>query len=188
MSTAPHDVRGRWLFAPHLHRAGPSPIPNGGVATLELAAALAVTIVIVALAVSAYRTYVVRSEVRGTVMAVTPVLDLVTDSFKRTGAPPASESDLPPLAMSAVWHRSIGTLTIQHGRLEIDFGPNADETLRGTSLGLSPFETMDGEITWLCGYRPPAVGLYPLGLFGNALPAAQSLTTVDRRYLPPECR
>jgi hypothetical protein len=165
-----------------------SSIPNGGVATIELAAVLAVTIVMVALAASAYRTHSVRCEVQATVTAVTPVLKLVTDAFERTGAPPASASDVPPLALSAVRHRSIGTLTIEHGRLEIRFGSDADETLRGASLALSPFETMDGEITWLCGYRPPGVGLYPLGLFDSALPAAQSLTTVDRRYLPRECR
>jgi type IV pilus assembly protein PilA len=188
MSTAPHDVRGRWLFSLGTRAARLGAFPSRGIATIEVTAVIAVTLVMIAVAASAYRTHSVRREVRATLAAVIPVQELVTKAFEQTGVPPASALDVPALRGTAVEQPYIETLKIVHGRIELRFGRNADESLQGRSLAVSPFETMDGEIAWVCGSRPPGVGLYPLGLFGSAVPAAQPLTTVDRRYLPPECR
>lgn len=110
------------------------------------------------------------------------------DAFVRNGVPPASEGDLPGFQSSAPRQRYIGNLTIEHGRIEIRFGENADETLRGQSLSVSPFESMDGDVSWLCGDRTPGVGLYPLGLFGGTPLPGRPLTTIEQRYLPSECR
>jgi hypothetical protein len=114
-----------------------------------------------------------------------PVQQLVTDTVARTGAPPASESDMPAPPLR---HQYIDAVTIEHGQIAIRFSDEADESLRGRSLSVSPFETMDGEIFWLCGSHPAGVGLYPLGLFGGARLPERVPTTVDDRYLPPECR
>jgi type IV pilus assembly protein PilA len=149
---------------------------------------IAVTLVMAALAVSAYRTYSVRGEVRAAVAAVAQVQDLVTDAFGRTGMPPVSERDVPGMDGATPRHRSVEAVAITHGRIEIRFGNDADESLRGQSLYVAPFETMDGEVLWLCGNRPPDVGLYRLGLFGGAPPPPPLATTVEPRYLPSECR
>ena len=141
-----------------------------------------------ALALSAYRTYAVRGEVQAAVATVRDIQSLVLDAFGRTGMPPASEQDVPGLQGASPLHRSVEAVAIDHGRIEIRFGNDADETLRGESLYVSPFETMNGEVHWLCGNRPPDVGLYPLGLFGGAPPLPPLSTTVESRYLPSECR
>ena len=140
----------------------------------------------IALTVSAYRTYSVRQEVRAALAAVSEVQTLVAHTFDRTGVPLLSEGDTPALVSPP--HRYIETVTIERGRIAIRFGSDADERLRGRSLYLTPFETVDGEVSWLCGNRPADVGLYPLGLFGGTAPPAQLSTTVEPRYLPVECR
>ena len=54
-------------------------------------------------------------------------------------------------------------------------------------MHVTPFETMDGEVVWICGIRPPDVGLYRSDSPAADL-EAQAGTTVEPRYLPPECR
>jgi pilin len=186
MSTAPHDnVRGRWFLGGR--RRAPSPDRASGIATIELIAIIAITLLMIALAVAAYRTYSMRQEVRAGLAAVAQVQSLVVDAFARTGVPPLSEQEVPALASSAP-HRYIEAVAIDHGRIEIRFGNDAGKALSGRSLYVTPFETMDGEVFWLCGNRRPGVGLYPLGLFDGAAPPAPLPTTVEPRYLPAECR
>ncbi len=159
-----------------------------GVAAIELAAVIAITLLMAALAVSAYRTYTARQEVRGSLTAVTAVQQLVTDAFNRTGVPPVSERELPGLSAAKQRHRFIEAVTIKHGAIEMLFGSDAEKSLRGRSVQITPFETMDGEVVWICGIRPPDVGLYPLGFSGGTNLEAQTGTTVEPRYLPSECR
>ena len=159
-----------------------------GVAAIELAVVTAVTLVMAALAVSAYRTYTARQEVRGSLATVASVQALVTDAFRRTGVPPLSEQELPGLPAAKRPHRFVEAVTIKHGAIEMRFGDDAEESLRGRSLHVTPFETMDGEVVWICGIRPPDVGLYPLGFSGGTNVEAKTGTTVEPRYLPAECR
>jgi hypothetical protein len=180
-------MRGRWRFSLS-SRAARTRRSGLGIATIEIAAVLAATLVMVTLAVSAYRTHSVRREVRATLTAVTPLQSLVTAAFERSGVPPISELDVPALEPAALRHRYLEAVTIAHGRIQLRFGGDADDDLRGRSLSVSPYETMDGKISWLCGTRAPGVGLYPLGFFGGTMPPGELLSTVERRYLPPECR
>jgi hypothetical protein len=186
MSTAPHDdVRGRWLFSATTHAVPASRRFNRGIATIEAVSVVAVTLLMVAVAMSAYHTYSVRREVRKTLVDVIPLQRLVTDFFASTGTPPTSESDLP--AFEPVDRPFIDGVTIERGRIEIRFSDDAAESLRGKSLPISPFETMDGDVFWLCGDRRAEIGLYPLGLFGGTPGPEVVVTTIDHRYLPPEC-
>jgi Tfp pilus assembly protein PilE len=166
----------------------PTPAGARGVAAIELAVVTAVTLVMAALAVSAYGTYTARQEVRGSLAAVTSVQALVTVAFKRTGVPPVSERELPGLPSAKQPDRLIEAVRIKHGAIEMLFGNGAEKSLRGRSVHVTPFETMDGEVVWICGLRPPEVGLYPLGFSGGTNLEAQAGTTVEPRYLPAECR
>jgi len=141
-----------------------------------------------ALAVAAYRTYSARADVRTGVAAVARLQNLVKDAFDRTGMPPATEHDVPGLEGATPRDRSIEAVAIENGRIEIRFGNEAATRLRGQSLYVTPFETMEGEVLWLCGNRKPEVGLYPLGLYSGAQPPPPPATTVEARYLPTECR
>jgi hypothetical protein len=189
MSTAPHDhVRGRWLSGHSTLPPSPDPIGSRGIAAIELAAALAVTSLMIAVTVSAYRTYAVRQEVRRHLLAIHPVQALVIYEFERSGVSPVSEHDLPGLPVTIPHDRAIHAVTIDHGRIEITFGQDAAAGLRGRALRVTPFETSEGQIVWLCGDGPPGVGLYPLGFIGGTNLSAEPLKTVKPRYLPPECR
>jgi hypothetical protein len=141
-----------------------------------------------ALGMSAYLTYSIRREVSRGLAEIAPLQTLITYTFKRTGEPPASEHDVPGLAVGLGSNPVISAVTIDHGRIEIRFGDEANPSLRGRVLHVTPFETADGKIVWLCADDPPDVGLYPLGLLNGANVAMRTAMTVEQRYLPVSCR
>lgn len=187
MSTAPHgNVRGRWLFG--ARSAARTPASRGGFTTIELVAVLAVTLIMVAVAVSAYRTYSARRDVNTSLTAVAPIQVLVTAAYNRTGAPPASELDIPGLLSVTPSTGLIDAVGISHGRIEIRFGSDASPSLRHRALLLTPFETTDGQVVWRCGGGPAEVGLYPLGFSGGTNRTTEFITGIDTRYLSERCR
>lgn len=189
MSAAPHgDVRGRRLSRAAQSASSRTPARCGGFAVIELVAIVTVTLVMIAVAVSAYRTYSARREVGKSLVAVAPVQVLVTATFERTGAPPASERDIPGLLSVVPALGLIEAVAVTHGRIEVRFGRDASAGLRGKALHLTPFETTDGHVVWRCSDGPADVGLYPLGFAGGTNRATALETTVDVRYLPERCR
>jgi type IV pilus assembly protein PilA len=162
---------------------------RGGFTVIELVATLAVTALLVAVGVSAYRTHVVRDQVAATVVRSEVLQARVAEAFRRLGMPPrdTAEAGISPEA-PAMLGGHIEALTVIDGRIEVTFGSGADPAISGERLSLTPFETVSREIVWVCGNKVPDLGLEPLGFSGGARQAVQVLTTVDARYLPSSCR
>ena len=159
-----------------------------GFTVAELVAALAITAVVAALGVSAYRTYVVRSQIDYSVELATPLRSVVVAAFRRHGEPPAGAVDLGlHVAHGAPW-QYVESAVIIDGRIEIRFSELADAAIAGQTLSLTPFETATGDVVWLCGNERPGAGLEPLGFVGGARQAKHTLTTIEPRYLPSHCR
>ncbi len=156
---------------------------------VELLSVLGVTIVMGALAVSAYRTYAVRSQIAASVMGAAAIQQRVARAFKRDGAPPP---DLNAAGLAADLAEAaaefVESVQIVNGRIELHFGRSADAAIMGSVLSLTPFETAEQDVVWICGNRAPSVGLQPLGFVGGSRQATQVLTTIDPRYLPSICR
>ena len=150
---------------------------------------LGVTIVMGALAVSAYRTYAVRSQIAVSVMGAAAIQQRVARAFSatvlrlRTLKAAGLAADLAEAAAEFV-----ESVQIVNGRIELHFGRSADAAIMGSVLSLTPFETAEQDVVWICGNRAPSVGLQPLGFVGGSRQATQMLTTIDARYLPSICR
>jgi hypothetical protein len=157
-----------------------------GVTSIELALVLGATLVVVAVGHSAYRTYAVRAQISAGVMAVTWVRHSVERSFKKNGWPPATGDDLELPANE--YPSLVHAIRIQNGRIELTFDLLADTAISGRSLFLTPFETAEQRVVWICGNRPPGVGLNPLGFAGGTNLAVQAPTSIDARFLPAVCR
>lgn len=162
---------------------------GGGFTLIELVAALAVTALIAAIALSAYRTYAVRDQIAATVVRSEPIQAQVTESFRRDGVPPrdAAEAGVPRDAGSALGDY-VASVDIADGRIDILYGDAADSAIAGQVLSLTPYETASRDVVWLCGNAPPGAGLEPLGFAGGVRQALQRLTTINARYLPADCR
>jgi type IV pilus assembly protein PilA len=166
------------------HRSAPR-----GFTLPELLAVVAVTAIVGAVGVSAYRTYTVRAEIANAIAATLTARERVAAAFKTTGLPPRNRlaAGIDP-GRDPAWGDYVDDIDIVNGRIEIRFGRAADDAIAGRTLSMTPFETIDQRVVWMCGNRLPDVGLKPLGFAGGAPEPVQVLTPIDARYLPPSCR
>jgi hypothetical protein len=175
------DVRGLFFWC-RLGAAGAR-----GFSHLELLLVLGVTALMGTLAISAYRTFTVRGQVTVGILGAAAIQQRVAMEFKRDGAPPLETAGLgAELAEAAT--EFVESVEIVHGRIDLRFGHSADEAIAGSILSLTPFETAEQDIVWVCGNRAPSVGLQPLGFMNGPARAATGLTTIGPRYLPSTCR
>jgi prepilin-type N-terminal cleavage/methylation domain-containing protein len=160
-----------------------------GFTLIELVATLAVTALVAAIGLSAYRTHVVRDQIAATVVRSEPLQARVAESFRRLGVPPrdAAEADIPRDA-GPLLGGYVASVAITDGRIDIRYDDAAHAAIAGRTLSLTPFETVSRDVVWVCGNALPGAGLKPLGFAGGARRAAQTITTIDARYLPSACR
>ena len=150
---------------------------------------IAVTALIAGLGASAYKTHVVRSEIAQSVALAARAQALVAQSFKRHGEPPADrDSALLSHAQGKEDGPYVDSIDVVDGRIDLHFGSAANAAITGRTLSLTPFETADGEVFWICGNRIAGVGLHPLGFANGARQAVQVVTQIEPRYLPSTCR
>lgn len=173
-----------------LARIRPNGHRNDGFTSIELVLVVAVTLILVALGVSTYRTYSARAQIAMSVEETAAVQRLVVAAFKNTGTPPvdAAAAGLDETAHSLLAGTYVESLGVLNGRIELRFGTSAHPAIAGKTLSLTPFETVEEDVVWLCGNEPPGVGLEPLGFASGTLQAAQVATSIEDKYLPPWCR
>lgn len=132
----------------------------------ELGAVLAATGVVAALAYSAYRTYIVRKEVSAGIAVANELIPAVTEFFHRHGEVPATLEA--PVGRSEHASPFVESVTIVAGRIDVLYGAQADPSIAGHRISLTPYETVEGNVVWLCGNETPDPGLRPLGFAGAA--------------------
>jgi type IV pilus assembly protein PilA len=160
-----------------------------GFTRVEAVILVAITTLMGALGVSALRTYLARAEIAESIAFAKYAQHQVTRAFRNTGTPPADRADA-GLSNDSPGSagRFVGETRVIDGRIDLVFGAEADSAIEGRTLSLMPFETADQEVVWVCGNKPPGVGLNPLGFAGGGPLAQQTPTTIEARFLPPACR
>ena len=160
-----------------------------GFSLAELGIVLAVTAVVLGLGASAYKTYVVRAQITQSLALAAGAQAKIVESFRRDGEPPADRVSA-GLARDAAADRSayVDSLEVVDGRIDLRFGSGADPVLAGRTLSLTPFESANRDVFWICGNRIAGAGLQPLGFANGARQAVQVVSQIEPRYLPPSCR
>jgi hypothetical protein len=170
-------------------RVAPPTLADGGFSRLEAVLVVGATALIAALGLAALRTYLVRAEIAESIALAKYAQHQVTHAFRRTGTPPhdraaAGLSDDGPDSQG----RYVAEMRVVDGRVDLVFGAEADVAIAGRILSLTPFETADREVVWVCGSKPPGLGLKPLGFTAGGPLAVQAPPTIEPRYLPVTCR
>jgi type II secretory pathway pseudopilin PulG len=155
----------------------------------ELAIVLAVTALLFGLAASAYKTYVVRGQITQSLGLAARAQAQVAESFRRDGEPPADRVSAGlPRDGTADRGAYVDSIEVVDGRIDLRFGSGADPALTGRTLSLTPFESANRDVSWVCGNRIAGAGLHPLGFANGARQAVQVVTQIGPRYLPSDCR
>jgi hypothetical protein len=167
-----------------------TPFRQCGVSALEVVLAIAATSIVVALGVSMYRTHSIRGEIVASVEEAGAAKTLIVAAFEAKGMLPrnAAATGIDESARRLLLGVYLDALEVHDGRLDLRFGKSADDAITGKVLSLTPFETVDGKVVWICGNEVPGVGLQPLGFADGGPRAEQLATSIEDRYLPSTCR
>ena len=157
-----------------------------GFTLIELVIVIAIVVVLASLAVSAYQTYTVRSQVQEGIDFASAAKAPIVDAFKNGGVPPADRvaAGITPTA-SDTQGAYVSQVDINNGRIDLTFGNDAHQDIFGDILSLTPYLAEGNTVTWRCGNAPPPAGSL---LTGGGITAAHQAPTVEERYLPGVCR
>ena len=135
---------------------------------------------------SAYRTYEVKRQVAEGIAIGNELISPVTEFFRRQGEVPSADTlNVANLPFSSAIVQSV---TVVDGRIDIRYGDDADPALVGRQISLTPFETVERSVVWVCGNKLPGAGVKPLGFASGGRRAIQIPTTIEARYLSQHCR
>lgn len=148
----------------------PSSRPNSehyGFTLIELMIVIAIIGILAAIAIPAYQTYVIRSQVAEAVVLIDGMKSQVTDVFADEGiiANMNSGSDGIPLKTD-VKGKYTTEVEVQNGTIIATLGAAANAKIQGEKLVMSPI-THAGAISWTC---------------------STAATTLAPEYLPKACR
>jgi type IV pilus assembly protein PilA len=167
--------------------------PPSGFTLAELLASITILIVLAAILINAYQTYIVREQVREGVRLANSLKPAIISHLQNHDVMPVSRTtlglDKNPTDTANNYVKSVD---VKNGRLDITFGNRANATIADAILYIVPYQMPDGYIIWRCGSAP-----LPTDAGGNELPLATSslsssplafaASNVPTRYRPDDC-
>jgi type IV pilus assembly protein PilA len=153
---------------------------RNGFTLIELVIVVAIIGILASLAIAAYQTYTVRSQVAEGIAFASGVKVTIVAAYSKDGVLPASRIEAgmgpDPVDFSGAY---ITALDIVNGRIDVTFGNRAHPDIAAQTLSLTPYLANDNAIVWRCGTASPPPGTE---LVEHLAP------TIDPRYLPSSCR
>ena len=160
---------------------------NKAFTLIELILVVAIIGIMASLAISAYQTYTVRTQVSEGIDFASGTKALIVDAYLNNVSPPTDAGEMGVTEQPTdSWGSYVSEGAIVNGRIDITFGNDAHQDIAGATLSLTPYLTTDNTIVWRCGNAPVPAGATELT--GGGITAEHRTPTVDSRYLPGICR
>ncbi len=157
-----------------------------GFTLIELMIVVAIIGILAAIAIPAYQDYTVRSQVTEGLNLADAVKTGVAEYYANTGSWPTAMSQIGNASDPSGKYAT--DLTLDTGTIKITYGGQANANIAGSTLGLQPKLSPNGDVVWLCGYN---TGSGVSGLSDPSSGASTADTTdtnVAAKYLPQSCR
>lgn len=156
-----------------------------GFTLIELMIVVAIIGILAAVAIPAYQDYTIRAQASEGLSLMAAAKTAVTETYLNDGAWPA---DRTAAGMSANAVDTNGQYVTQvdvaGGEVIATYGNNANATITGNTLVLTPYETADGSIAWQCSSTVNG----PAPAAGAVAAAGPTAGTLPSQYAPAQCR
>ena len=155
-----------------------------GFTLIELMIVVAIIGILAAIAIPAYQDYTIRSQVTEGLNLATSVKAAVSESFQSNGTWPGNNTAAGLAAATDIRGKYVNSITVgANGHITIAYGSQANSLINNQTLGLTPYTSPNGDVSWVCGSRG-TTGTTSLTISGGSATTGN----LTAKYRPANCR